>query len=70
MGAIYWARPKAVYFTNTRQLTAAIGFDDELICTVLEKDLINRSIPIHCIISEEATMVFKEWEEKRNRLLS
>lgn len=28
MGAIYWARPKAVYFANTRQDAALIGFDD------------------------------------------
>lgn len=65
MGAIYWARPRAVYFANTRQQ----AFDDELIYTELEKDLINCSIPMHCIISEEAMAVFKEWEEKGNRLL-
>src|SRR5215210_4919822 len=28
MGAIYWARPKKVYFANTRTDAADIGFDD------------------------------------------
>ncbi|HOM91348.1 MAG TPA: nucleoside deaminase, partial [Bacteroidia bacterium] len=31
LGAIYWARPDVVYFANTRQEAAAIGFDDEFI---------------------------------------
>lgn len=69
MGAIYWARPRAVYYANTRQQAAAIGFDDELIYVELEKDLIDRSIPMHCIISEDAIAVFKEWEEKGNKNL-
>jgi len=66
MGAIYWARPQAVYYANTRQQAAAIGFDDEMIYVELQKDLIERTIPMHCIISEKALGVFKEWEEKGN----
>jgi len=66
MGAIYWARPRAVYYANTRQQAAAIGFDDEMIYVELQKDLIERTIPMHCIISEKALGVFKEWEEKGN----
>ncbi len=31
MGAIYWARPKKVYFGATRHDAAAAGFDDSLI---------------------------------------
>src|SRR5215216_7064030 len=30
MGAIYWARPKKVYFANTRNDAAEIGFDDSM----------------------------------------
>lgn len=69
MGAIYWARSRAVYYANTRQQAAAIGFDDEMIYVELQKDLMNRNIPMHCIISEEALAVFKEWEEKGNKNL-
>jgi len=67
MGAIYWARPRAVYYANTRQHATAIGFDDELIYTELQKDLLERNIPMHCIISEEALAVFKEWEQRENK---
>ena len=31
LGAIYWARPKIVYYANTRDDAAAIGFDDSMI---------------------------------------
>ena len=31
LGAIYWARPKAVYYANTRNDAAEIGFDDAMI---------------------------------------
>ena len=30
LGAIYWARPKIIYYANTREDAAAIGFDDTL----------------------------------------
>src|ERR1700753_3883105 len=28
LGAIYWARPKAIYYANNRKDAADIGFDD------------------------------------------
>ena len=31
LGAIYWARPKAVYYANTRAQAADAGFDDAFI---------------------------------------
>ena len=31
LGAIYWARPKKLYFACSREDAAAIGFDDEFI---------------------------------------
>ena len=36
LGAIYWARPKAVYYANTRKDAAEIGFDDDFIYRELE----------------------------------
>lgn len=69
MGAIYWARPKAVYYANSRQQAAAIGFDDEMIYVELQKDLLDRHIPMHCITSEEALAVFREWVARGNKNL-
>ncbi len=42
LGAIYWARPKVVYFANSRQDAANIGFDDSMIYEELGIDLDKR----------------------------
>jgi guanine deaminase len=31
LGAIYWARPDKIFYANTKQDAAAIGFDDQFI---------------------------------------
>jgi tRNA(Arg) A34 adenosine deaminase TadA len=46
LGAIYWARPRRVFYGNTKQDAAAIGFDDHFIYDELEKPLSDRSIPM------------------------
>src|SRR5262249_16876717 len=38
LGALYWARPRAVYFAATRVDAAAAGFDDALIYEELARD--------------------------------
>src|SRR5687768_8934097 len=64
MGAIYWARPKKVYYANTRIDAAGIGFDDSLIYDELILPLDKRKIAIECIGREEAIKVFEEWNAK------
>jgi hypothetical protein len=49
------------------QQVTAISFVDERIYVELEKDTIERSTPMHCIISEQAAALFIEWEEKVNK---
>lgn len=38
LGAIYWARPRAVYFSSTRDDAAAAGFDDAFVYDELGLD--------------------------------
>jgi len=66
--AIYRARPKAIYFANTRKDAADIGFDDDFIYQELKKELEERSLPIYTINKEEAIKVFKEWKEKEDKI--
>ncbi|MBA3674669.1 MAG: nucleoside deaminase [Chitinophagaceae bacterium] len=68
LGAIYWARPKAVYFANTRQDAANIGFDDSMIYEELGIDLDKRKIPIINIGREDALKVFEEWQKKEDKI--
>ena len=69
LGAIYWARPKVVYFANNRQDAADIGFDDSMIYDEMAADLNSRKIPIIPIGREAALKVFEEWREKGDKTL-
>jgi len=68
MGAIYWARPKKVYFANTRTDAAAIGFDDSMIYDELTCEHAGRKIPILSLGRNEALKVFEQWKNKEDKI--
>jgi tRNA(Arg) A34 adenosine deaminase TadA len=68
MGAIYWARPKKVYYANTRIDAANIGFDDSLIYDELVLPIEQRKIAIECIGRDEAIKVFEDWSKKTDKV--
>lgn len=68
MGAIYWSRPKVIYYANNREDAAAIGFDDSMIYEELGIDLEKRKIPIRSLGRDQAIKVFEEWKEKADRI--
>ncbi|MBC5992138.1 nucleoside deaminase [Pontibacter cellulosilyticus] len=67
LGAIYWARLKKVYYGNTRQDAAAVGFDDDFIYEELNIPIENRQIPMHQMLPQEASQAFKEWQQKEDK---
>ncbi len=67
LGAIYWARPKAVYFACTRADAAAIEFDDDFIYQQVPLPTAERSIPFKELLREEALGLFKQWSEKMDK---
>ncbi len=69
IGAIYWARPERVYFANTREDAAAIGFDDSFIYGEIRKPLAERKIKMIRMDREEAQRVFKQWMAKANKIV-
>jgi len=68
MGAIYWAHLEKVYFANTREDAARIGFDDSLIYDQLALPVESRNIPMIQIMHEQALMAFHEWEKSPNKI--
>ncbi len=68
LGAIYWARPDKVYYANTKEDAAKVGFDDHFIYQELERPLGKRRLPIKQMMREEALRVFREWEEKTDKV--
>ncbi|MCA0238118.1 MAG: nucleoside deaminase [Bacteroidetes bacterium] len=69
LGAIYWARPKRVYFGCTRTDAADIQFDDDFIYEEIGTPLEQRQIPMIPLLREEALVVFREWQEKSDKTL-
>ncbi len=67
LGAIYWARPKAIYFANTREDAAEAGFDDSMIYDEMKAGIEERKIPIQSLGREQAIEVFNEWKIKANK---
>jgi len=62
IGAIYWARPKAVYYACTKEEAAQIGFDDQFIYEELSLPIENRRIMMNQIEVEQYNLPFKMWE--------
>ena len=69
MGAIYWARPDKVYYANTHQDAASVGFDDSFIYKELIAAVDDRKIPMIQIEQPEAWKVFEEWREKGDKMV-
>ncbi len=68
LGAIYWARPKAVYYANTKQDAAKIQFDDDFIYQELSRDMNQRKLPFTQILRDEALAAFQAWQQNPSRL--
>jgi tRNA(Arg) A34 adenosine deaminase TadA len=68
LGAIYWSRPRAIYFANTRDDAAKIGFDDRAIYDEFTRPHSDRKIPMIQVLREEALVAFHEWLEKNDKV--
>lgn len=68
-GAIYWARLSRIYFANTAEDAAKIGFDDSFIYCELKQPYTQRRIPAIQIMRDEALVGFRAWAEKPNKVL-
>lgn len=67
LGAIYWARPDRIYFANSREDAAKIGFDDLFLYEEIPRKISERKIPMQQLMREEALAAFREWEQKQDK---
>ena len=67
LGAIYWARPKKVFYACDKKDAAAIDFDDDFIYKEIELSDKDRSIPFEQILQKEGVAAFKLWSEKMDK---
>lgn len=67
LGAIYWARPSAVFFAGTREDAADAGFDDDLIYRELNLPNDARQMRMTPFMRDEARRVFEGWKNKSDK---
>ena len=69
LAAIYWAHIDRVYYCNTRQDAASIGFDDARIYKEIALDPEDRAIPMEHVPSAHALNVFTRWQQRDDKNL-
>lgn len=68
LGAIYWARLKAVYFASTRYDAANAQFDDSFIYDDFALPLEKRRIVMQHIAVSNASQPFDIWNKQINKI--
>ncbi len=68
LGAIYWARPKKVFYACDKNDAAKIDFDDQFIYDEIDMPIEKRTIPFVRILKEEGVNVFNQWSSKMDKI--
>ncbi len=68
LGAIYWARPRRIYYACRGADAAAAGFDDQFIYAELQRPAGERHIPASELLRDEALPVFRQWIDKADKI--
>ncbi len=68
LGALYWARPKRIFFASTRYDAANAGFDDSLIYSEINKTYSERKIPMIQLLLKEARIAFDTWISQADKI--
>jgi tRNA(Arg) A34 adenosine deaminase TadA len=68
LGAIYWARLDKIFYANTKEDAAKIGFDDAFIYEELELPKDKRKMMMKQLLQEEAIKVFDGWANKEDKV--
>ena len=69
LGAIYWARPRQVIYSNTKEDAAAIEFDDHFIYHEINTGMSERKIPFTHFPLTSAKKVFDDWKKLEEKKL-
>ncbi|MFA1819253.1 nucleoside deaminase [Virgibacillus oceani] len=67
LSAIYWARPKAVYYASTKKEAAQIGFDDQFIYDQIALPFEKRSIQMMQICPDNHKLPFQTWKNSSHK---
>jgi len=69
LAAIYWSRCRAIYYGNTAEDAANVGFDDSFLYAEMKKPLSERAIPIEQMLPDEARASFAAWRDAGTKVV-
>jgi guanine deaminase len=67
LGAIYWSHIDKIYYANSKEDAADIGFDDEFIYKEIGMHIEKRKLPFIQLIRDEALQIFKLWQSSSKK---
>lgn len=68
LSAIYWAHIDEIYYANTKEDAASIGFDDQFIYEEIALPYEKRKLPIQQMLRSEAINSFKLWDASEMKI--
>ena len=68
LSAIYWARLDKIYYGNTKEDAANIGFSDDFIYKELDLSKKDRNIKSEQCMRDDANVAFKIWDDKSDKI--
>lgn len=68
LAAIYWAKIDTVFYGNTKEDAAKIGFDDHFIYEEIKKPMHERTIQMRQIQNDYSHIAFQTWTEKTDKI--
>lgn len=63
LSALYWAHIDKIYYANTKEDAAEIGFDDKFIYDEIDLPYEKRKLSAQQLLQNEAMVVFRLWNE-------
>ncbi|MFA6923132.1 MAG: nucleoside deaminase [Bacteroidales bacterium] len=69
LAAIYWAGISKIYYAASKEDAANNGFDDNFIYCEMAKTEKDRKLQIHQLSRDEALVAFKEWQNKKDKIM-
>lgn len=63
LSALYWAHIDKIYYANTKEDAAEIGFDDKFIYDEIDLPCEKRKLSAQQLLQNEALVVFRLWNE-------
>lgn len=68
LGAIYWSRPRKLYFAASREDATKAGFDDVVIYQEIALPITKRKLPTEQFSHSEANELFDTWNKIESKI--